>query len=192
MRVKVLKEVGYEEALFALGLSYGLTSEITFDEFCDPDQPALFNKMAKVAKNLSSKDWGHNSFMEIMQVWFDVDAPRYWHSERDRYRMSTQFSESTIHTLRKRPLTQRDFENPIEPRSLAVINELIEAGEDVETLKDHLPEGFLQRRVIMMSYKTLRNVLIQREGHRLPQWEVFRVRVLEQLRHPELLGLDSV
>lgn len=191
MKIQVTNETGYNESLFALGLSYGITSELTLQEFCEPDSKE-FTKMVKVAKNLAPKDWGHNSFLEMMYVWVDIDAPRYFWSEMDRYRVGkTQFSESTMHTLSKRQLTQKDFERPIDFKSLEVINDLIASKASVETLKEHLPEGFLQRRVVSMCYKTIRNILIQREGHRLPQWAKFREHILTQLKYPELLGISD-
>jgi hypothetical protein len=94
-----------------------------------------------------------------------------------------------MHTLKKRELTQEDFERPIDERMLAVINEKIAEGSDIETLKEHLPEGFLQKRVIVMNYKCLRNILLQREGHRLRQWKEFADVVFSQLEHPEYLGI---
>lgn len=189
MQVKVLKESGFEESLFAPGFSFGITGEMTFEEFLENTE--VFNRMHKVAKNLAGKGNGHDSFMELIEVWLDVDAPRYWHSERDRYRMSEQFSESTMHTVQKRKLNQDDFEDYIPRVFLETINYAIEEKLPLLTIKNMLPEGFLQRRIIKMNYKTLRNVLVQREGHRLPQWQIFNDAVMGQLKHPELLGLDK-
>lgn len=189
MQVKVLKEEGFEESLFALGFSFGITGEMTFEEFLQNTE--VFNRMHKVSKNLAGKGNGHDSFMELIEVWLDVDAPRYWHSERDRYRMSEQFSESTMHKLKSRPLTQKDFEYQIPVTYLESLNQWISSPMKIDELKNLLPEGFLQRRIIKMNYKTLRNVLVQREGHRLPQWQIFNDSVMNQLKHPELLGLDK-
>lgn len=190
MRVQVIKESGLYESLFALGLSFGLTSELTFDEFMEDE--TLRAKLLKVATNLAPKGKGHNSFMKQIIAYVDIDAPRYIWSELDTYKIGTAGqSESTMHTLSKRTLTQQDFERPISSDSLKVINDLILAKADIETLKEHLPEGFKQRRVIMMSYMTLRNIIMQRDGHRLKQWKVFNEAILSQLEHPELLGLKN-
>ena len=187
MKTRVINESGFKEALFALGLSFGKTSEMEIRDFV-PGNP-VYDRMLKVAANLCTKDGGHNSFLELIYVWVEVDAPRYWHSERDRYRLSTQYSESTMHTLNKRLLTQADFERHIDERILEVINEKIAAKADIETLKEHLPEGFLQRRVIVMNYKCLRNILLQRDGHRLRQWKEFADAVYGQLATPQYLGI---
>lgn len=37
-----------------------------------------------------------------------------------------------------------------------------------------LPEAFIQKRTVMMSYAALRNIYRQREGHKLNEWEHFR------------------
>ena len=187
MKIRVIKESGFDEALFALGLSFGKTSEMEFVDF--KEGHPVYDRLLKVADNLCTKDGGHNSFLELIQVWIDVDVPRYWHSERDRYRLSTQYSESTMHTLKKRVLTQDDFERPIDLRSLEAVNDKIREGADIETLKEHLPEGFLQRRILCMNYKCLRNILLQREGHRLRQWKQLADAVSEQLKYYNYLGI---
>jgi hypothetical protein len=51
----------------------------------------------------------------------------------------------------------------------------------------NLPEGYLQRRLVTMNYENLRNILHQREGHRLKWWSVFSEALKQQVRHPELL-----
>lgn len=40
-------------------------------------------------------------------------------------------------------------------------------------IKELLPETFMQRRVWMFSYQTLRRIYRQRKEHRLPQWRMF-------------------
>ena len=40
-------------------------------------------------------------------------------------------------------------------------------------IKDALPEGYLQTRVDMFSYQTLRRIVAQRHDHRLPEWHTF-------------------
>ncbi len=37
-----------------------------------------------------------------------------------------------------------------------------------------LPQSYLQKRTVMMSYAALRNIYRQREGHKLREWEQFR------------------
>ena len=41
------------------------------------------------------------------------------------------------------------------------------------TLKNLLPEGYLQRRIVVLNAKTLQNIIAQRIKHRLPEWKQF-------------------
>ena len=185
MSVAVLKVSGLEEALFGLSLSHGVA-----------DAPFVagsetFQKVYKIAKKLSQKDGGHNKFLESIMVWIDVVAPRYWWQEADTYRISSRQSSSTIHTISKRLLSQEDFTENLMGELLTHINYCIVTLQDAKTqeekkkrlhtLKNALPEGFLQRRVWCMSLKTLRNIILQRANHKLVHWQIFINEVLFQL-----------
>ena len=123
-------------------------------------------------------------------------APRFFWSEFDTYRAGvTKQSESTMHTLGVRRLRNEDFEYPLKDLVLNSINDDIdlynEDGMTLEKLKNNLPEGFLQRRIVCTNYKTLRNMILQRKKHELSQWRLFISQVISQVEHPELLpGLE--
>ena len=89
MKVTILKEAGYEEALLGLSLSF--------------NRP--WSEMVRVSKGLYNKDGGHNKFLESIYVWLEVTAPSYWWAEADTYRFSTQQPKSTIHNGLSRTLT---------------------------------------------------------------------------------------
>lgn len=171
MKISILKECGYSEALLGLSLSYGIS----------------LDRAKTVAQALSKKDYGHNKFLESIYVWFDITAPRFWWQQADTYRLSTKQSESTMHTLLKKELTQSDFEYPIPEELLQLLNNYIAKKQFVE-LKNILPEGFLQRRVWVVNYKTLRNIYIQRKDHKLEQWKIFCDHIANNLEHKEFLG----
>lgn len=173
MKVLVIEEAGWFGAITGLSLSYGST----------------FERAITTSEKLAHRDGGHNKFLESIYVWIDVTAPRFWWQEADTYRISTKQSESTMHTLTKRPIEQSDFEYDIDDFMLYTINCMIIScgNEGVAQIKNALPEGFLQRRIWVMNYKTLRNIIKQRRTHRLPQWRQFCASVLEQVQHPELL-----
>lgn len=101
----VIGEYGYEQALIGLGLSFGLTADTSFEDLkaeARSCKDSKIGKLAKVALKLAPKDGGHNKFLESMQVWIDINAPRYWWSEFDTYRVGTsKQSASTMHTLVK-------------------------------------------------------------------------------------------
>ena len=179
MLVNIMKEAGYKEALIGLGLSYDLTSSTK------ELSPELAAALAGVARKLYNKEDGHNKFLESMQMWIDVTAPRFWHSEADTYRVGeSKQSLSTIHTILKNPLTQSMFERPI-PLSTLEYLEILRVGKDFEGLKNMLPEGFLQRRIWNVNYKVLRNILRQRKNHKLKQWQYFCNYIYVNAEHSE-------
>ncbi len=174
MEVIVVRENGYEEALYGISLSYN----------------ADYARMPNVAKHLALLDGGHNKFLESIQVWIDIDAPRYWWSQFDTYRVGvSKQSESTMHTLTKRPLTQDDFEDYITPIFISTLNSFITNG-DLTSAKAHLPEAFLQKRLVCTNYKALRGIVAQRATHKLPQWKCFISSIKRQLSYPEFLTFN--
>jgi hypothetical protein len=171
MHVCVLGEYGYEEA--GLGLSLSFMKEA--------------GAMDPVMRRLCTRDGGHNKFLESIMLWMDVTAPRHFWQQFDTYRVGiTKQSGSTMHTLLRGPLSQSDFEAPLPAETLARLNELV-AARDLVRLKNELPEGFLQRRVVCTNYKVLRNIVGQRRTHRSPCWAVFCEAVVRQAEHPEFL-----
>lgn len=169
MKVEIINETGFYEAIKGLALSYGTTIE----------------KANEVAVKLAIKDGGHNKFLESIIVWLDVTAPRYWWQQFDTYRIGvTKQSESTMHTIMKSHLTNEHFEKPLREEHLMRLNNLIYAGM-FEQLKAELPEGFLQKRIICTSYKVLRTIFSQRLNHKLKEWKKFCIDIRSQIEFPE-------
>jgi len=169
MKIEILREFGDQEALLGLSLSHGVS----------------IARASEAALNLACRDGGHNKFLEAIYVWLDVTAPRFWWAEADTYRISSKQSESTMHTISKHTLTQDDFEYNIDVSYLQCLNLSILAGVKIDHIKNALPEGFLQRRIWCMNYKTLRNIIHQRHNHRLPQWKYFCAEIMNQIEHKE-------
>ena len=186
MRINILKEEGFKEALLGLGLSYDVTSNIfSVDEMINIQQ-----KLYEISLKLYNKEGGHNKFLESIQIWVDIDAPRYFWSEYDTFRVGTsKQSESTMHTIKKKEFTINMFET--NSKSLKIFNELIpilnrvRVLEDTETIKQILPEAFLQRRIVSTNYKVLRNIIYQRRNHKLKLWPEFCHFMVENVEHPE-------
>lgn len=181
MQVEVIKEEGYEEALYGLSLSFKDRS-VSFQDWWTEER---FSKMEKVAKALAHKDGGHNKFLRQIQLWVDIEAPRCWWSEFDTYKVGTVAqSESTMHTLSKREPAVGDFEEGTHPDTILAFKTAWKASQgDITALKMNLPEGFLQRRLVTMNYQTLREIVRQREGHRLKQWQIFIDEMLAQVQY---------
>jgi hypothetical protein len=188
MQVKVLREAGYDEAL--RGMAYSFKDRAApVEEWWEGQR----ERAEKRAPKLAPMDGGHNKFLESIQVWIDVEACRAFWSEYDTYRVgTTKQSESTMHTLSKRPPTQEDFEEGTLPEVVQTFKMVWELyNKDITILKENLPEGFLQRRIVCTNYKVLKNILQQREGHRYKRWQVFIDEIVKQVEHPELLTKPS-
>jgi len=187
MNVNVMKEAGYWEAMFGLGLN---------------KKKGATHAANVVAPKLCKMDGGHNKFLEEMLVWLEVRAPRYWWQEADTYRLASKQSESTMHTLIDELLAVDEnsvddiieymganFESSVDSQiDLFHVLHDYSTDKDLVGLKANLPEGFLQTRMWMVSYKTLRNIFQQRKNHRLPHWPDFIHQVMVQIEYPEFLG----
>lgn len=193
MNVKVVDEFGYAEALFGIGLSFGLTSGQKVSEFRQVkiyggERKATYDRLERVAKSLAHKGNGESKFLESMTVYLDITAPRYWWSEFDTYRVGiTKQSESTMHTATKRHLTEEDFEGGcVNSIYLDYLNKIVDT-KNLISLKMALPESFLQRRIVVTNYKVLQNMYRQRKNHRLKEWHIFCDALLSQLEHNDFI-----
>ena len=184
MKVKILKEAGYEEAL--RGMSYSFRDRaIPVEEWWEGQYP----KAVKRAGLLVGKGAGHDKFIRQIQLWVDIEAARCWWSEFDTYKVGTVAnSESTMHKLAKREPLLEDFEEGTNENTVAEFLKVwLESKDDINVLKMNLPEGYLQRRMVTMNYQNLRNIIEQRTGHRLKWWQYFIDEIQMQVQYPELL-----
>jgi hypothetical protein len=181
MKILKIKECGYNEAVLGFSLSYNTSIERTEQI------------LPKYAFGIP----GESKFLEQIVIWLDVEAPRFYWQEADTYRVGcSKQSESTMHTICKKPLSNYNFEYPVLGDMIDDLNSWIELYKNSTkeqkqaiflVIKNNLPEGFLQRRIWMMNYKTLQNIYNQRKNHKLPQWQYFLNTVLEQIEHPEFI-----
>jgi hypothetical protein len=178
MRVSILREAGYEEAM--LGLSLNKNKQVS--------------EMPRVAGVLTNLGGGHNQFLQHIVVWLDVLASRGWWHQFAKYHFKEEQSESTTHTItRKGSFMRLDFLNPdaINPDHIEYLNAILCSGlpesEMYEILTENLPEGFLQRRIVTTNYQTLRTIIDQRYHHKRPEWQQFIRKILHDIEHPEFL-----
>lgn len=181
-----------DDALFGIGLSYGLTS----DMLCDAAfrKSPTYKQLVTVSKKLAHMQGGHNKFLETITLTLDVKAPRYWWQEFDTYRVGvTKQSESTIHTIMARDFEDNDFEGGMFPDILECLNSIRTnyyatpespnlQAEEFDNIKACLPEGYLQRRIVCLNVKALQNIYHQRKNHKLPQWHMFFKDIAESLK----------
>ena len=181
--VRVLCEAGFKEALFGLSLSYRTLTPLEINgtkRYFDDDQHFL--KLCKIAETLAFKQGGHNKFLESMQVWLLIRGSLSFWKQFDTYRVgTTKQSESTMHTLKKRELTENDFTK--ETFCIPTINQ----NFSIDEMRDSLPSGFLECRVVNTNYKTLQNIIHQRKNHKSKKWNTFIEMLLQQVQHPNLL-----
>lgn len=142
------------------------------------------NNDLKLLSKLCKAGSSHRKFLRQILVSMDITAPRYFWSEYDTYKVGTVAnSESTIHTITKRKLTLNDFEEDIYIDTLNHLNDTIEKynlaeskglkEEYFRSIKNNLPEGFLQKRHVTLNYEVLCNMYNQRKNHRLQEWHYF-------------------
>jgi len=206
MEVRILNEAGYNTALYGFSLSYK-DSAISRDDwwYCDDDyinfteytideNDPISKRMRQIQKTATAnagRGQGHDKFLRQIILWAEINAPRYWWSEFDTYKVGTVAqSESTMHTLMKKQLTSDDFRGGLSDAFLEEVNKEMGYARDSNDLvwaKGHLPESYLQRRVVSMNYAVLRCIIGQRAGHKLPEWKMFIDEIYNQARHPELL-----
>jgi len=182
MEIQILKESGKDVALMGLGFSYELESEDI------PVTGAYSQKTQARAEILGKLDGGHNKFLEQIQVWLCVRAPMYWWSQMDTYRLCSKSSKSKMHTLMSRPLLRSDFCSEVKPDTVRYLENLRQS-DAFEDLIAELPMGYLQTRIINLSYKTIRNIIKQRSEHKLKEWSVFCEYLMKNLNDSKFLGI---
>lgn len=180
--VRVLCEAGYKEALFGLSLSFDVISPEVITGESNLLSNEKFLKMQKVAQTLAFKQGGHNKFLESMQVWLLIRGSLSFWKQFDTYRCGiSKQSESTMHTLKKRQLTKQYFTK--ETFCIPTITQ----NFSIDAMRDSLPSGFLECRVVNTNYKTLQNIIHQRKNHKSKKWNTFIEMLLKQVQHPEFL-----
>lgn len=135
----------------------------------------------------------HRKFLRQIFVSMDITAPRYWWIEMDTYKVGTTAnSESTMHTLMKKPITvdmfevdeyfKEDFSIFIKHQFEPMREEYQEWTKKGETenayqmfraIIQSLPQSFLQIRTWTANYEVLRNIYHARENHKLKEWHEF-------------------
>lgn len=187
MRVRLMKEFGYEEALFGIGLSYGKVSGYATPE--EAQQHDAWSRLCELAQTLALYGaGGHDKFLRQIGVVLDITAPLYWWKQMDTYKVSTVAqSESTMHTLLKNPITKDCFESGQVPAFYINFLENLRQDGDFVKLNACLPQSWLQRRIWTGNYAVLKNIILQRDNHKLPEWKFFFDALLPTLSHPELL-----
>lgn len=193
MNVLIFHESGEQAALYGLGLSFGVTSNIDPVDFMYTTlHEGVANRLLMRARRLSGLGNGHDKFLRMLRVDLLITAPLYWWKQFDTYKVGTVTqSESTMHTLMKSPITQNMFESGLHPDILNILENMRLAG-NFDGLNNLLPHSFLQTRMVSTNYAVLQNIIRQRRGHKLREWREFIATILGQCNHPDLLWPDRL
>lgn len=135
----------------------------------------------------------HRKYLRQIMVSVDITAPMYWWSEADTYKIGTVAnSTSKMHKLATTPITIDCFETDdyeeitfgvgeVESPQM-IINYCEKLRQKYLETKDKkywkelvrwLPESWLQTRTWTANYEVLRNIVHQRQGHKLTEWQSF-------------------
>lgn len=188
MFVNTLEVAGLKPAL--VGSRNPMDSWDRIDSYNNSNgEYVIGEKDLDLAQRLIKAGGEHRKFMRQIQVWANVNVPRYLWQEIDTYSFGTKNSCSTMHTLHRRPFKLEDFyigDDPIIMTQRFLLEEIIATlnyfrdlyleSKDyrwVIEMKRILPESFLQMRTWNTNYEELRNIYFQRKNHRLKEeWKV--------------------
>jgi hypothetical protein len=192
MKVLLLNECGFEESLYGFALSYKKPNQ-TGAWFTQEK----FERTKITAQANAHRDGGHNKLLEHIIVWLSVTATFEWWKQFDTYRigMSKQ-SSSTMHTLDSVPITSAHFDIRAEEFDTRgdhqlYVDYLKMLNRQQSRLKSKaLPQGYMQEREVVTSYKVIRHIIKQRYNHKLPEWISFIEQVVDQIEYPAYLGND--
>jgi len=172
LTIKILEVSGIETTFAYVGLPVGKI----VDPICQkprqrhfPD--SVWANLEKVITKLISQGDEHAKIMRQVVVHMEITGPRYWWTQFSTYHSGVEmYSGSTMHTLLRDGVKLNDFvpETECSPALADAIKD-----RDLVRAKANLPEGFLQTRLVMISYQTLRRIWAQRKNHRLPEWREF-------------------
>lgn len=150
-----------------------------------PKDHELMLKLAHAGNSNPS----HSKFRRMMVVYTDVTAPFYWWKEYDTYCVGTvKNSCSTMHSITNKPFEKEDFSfekvpDKIVERYLNDLNilrgmYLISTNPRVKKVYWYqiiqlLPESYMQKRTLMLSYEVLHKIYVDRKDHTLEEWHTF-------------------
>lgn len=186
MQIRLDQVWGFAWALRMARLSWGVERSVA-GVVWDDGAELLDGSDLALALKLVQRGPSHAKFLRCVVVWATIRAPRAWWTQFDTYKVgTTALSQSTMHTLLKRPLAQDDFAAEVNPAHLEFVNQCIATG-DLRAAKVNLPEGFQQVRGVCLNYQVLRRMYHQRREHRLEEWQEFCEWLEKVLPHSELI-----
>ena len=145
----------------------------------------------------------HRKYLRRVFVSMDVNAPRYWWEQQSTYKIGTTSNScSTMHTIHKKPFELDDFshehltEHSKDILSLLIGDLNVYRNVYLETKNKNewwqmiqlLPQSYMQKRTITMNYENVVNIIKQRSGHKLTEWEDFIAELKKLPYITEIMG----
>ena len=114
MSIYICKEKveGWEYAVDGIRASYSSWDKIDsdFDIHGSNECVALGSNDLERMKSLAKAGGSESKFMRSIIIWAHITAPMYWWKECDTYKVGTvRQSESTMHTIMRKPFELKDF-----------------------------------------------------------------------------------
>lgn len=167
IEVKTLEISGLASVLKALRLPFGKECRSYCDwsenliQFSDSNKELYFDSLSLheiddrdliLMSTLVKRGDEHSKIVRGIIVYAQIEAPIYFYRELETYRIGRErlSCNSTMHQQCKGL-----------------------SGDELIKAKAEMPMGTVQKTVDMFSYQCLRNIVKQRKGHRLPEWETF-------------------
>lgn len=206
LQVKTLEVSGLYPAIY--GMRNPLNSHDLMDTIKDSSMKTYIGeKDMNLCQRLIRAGGEHRKFLRQIQVWANITVPRYLWQELDTYKFGTKNSESTMHTIHKRPFKMNDFyigtdpiimtylhlENNVIPTLNKLRNLYFETNDYswIIEMKRILPESFIQTRTWNTNYEELRNIYFQRKSHRLKEEWGLIIKWIESLPYSRELILHN-
>lgn len=165
----------------------------TDDEFCHYIGDNDLDLMTRLYKAGTE----HRKYLRQIFVSMDITAPLYWWKEFDTYKVGTTSNScSTMHKIHAKEFEPIDFSiEHLNNESYAVFDVILSGlnvardnylktknKEDWWQMIQLLPTSYNQKRTITMDYENVVNIIKQRTGHKLDEWNIF-VDILNKLPH---------
>lgn len=180
MKIANIAIYGLAESLIRAG--YPMQTLINEDMQSFVEQCGITDTMLKRGIKLGNTKGGtgHDKFLRGIIVQFDIVAPRFFWQEWDTYHFQENLSsQSTMHCISKfdiAAMCDEDVDQCVIDNLNLRIKEYNESPtpQRLHKVKCNVPEGLNVGRGISSNYAQLKTQYLQRDTHRLPEWnEVF-------------------
>lgn len=163
-------------------------------------------KDLELMKSLFRGGTEHRKFMRTIQVTFDCECNHIWWAQFDTYRVGvTRNSCSKMHRIHVKPFDIDDFSHEgIDEVGGVVKHYLKDTVDRLEMLRgiynetgerkywramlELLPMGYNIKATVTMNYEVAANILRQRKGHKIAEWNVFCVFLITLPYLKEIMG----